>query len=293
MRFPQGPKAPGVCGISPGFPRLSPSRGQVIHVLLTRSPLYSSPEGPFRVRLACVRRAASVDSEPGSNSQVKVSRPQPATATPRPPPRRARSHRVCRSDFHPESDEVVLHVQPIYQRSAPPRIAPAGSAQAPPTGPRGGPASHPPSGARKTAAQQGANTPLSRRTPTNVTVPVPRCKPKSRFRQKIFRLQVDHADRAAHSEDNPRPPISLLGHPEIELNVDLTGALKRGLNVSVSFLSNEGHTHRFNLYLLGFTATHKGAIGYLAPRDSDPSHSAPLHTTICHNECTEWPEKPI
>src|SRR4029078_7705787 len=26
----------------------------------------------FRVRLACVRHAASVDSEPGSNSQVKV-----------------------------------------------------------------------------------------------------------------------------------------------------------------------------------------------------------------------------
>jgi hypothetical protein len=38
-------------------------------VLLTRAPLYSSPEGDFRVRLACVRHAASVDSEPGSNSQ--------------------------------------------------------------------------------------------------------------------------------------------------------------------------------------------------------------------------------
>src|SRR6059058_2334290 len=31
----------------------------------------------FRVRLACVRHAASVDSEPGSNSQVKVVRLHP------------------------------------------------------------------------------------------------------------------------------------------------------------------------------------------------------------------------
>jgi hypothetical protein len=40
-------------------------------VLLTRAPLYSSPEGDFRVRLACLRHAASVDSEPGSNSRYK------------------------------------------------------------------------------------------------------------------------------------------------------------------------------------------------------------------------------
>jgi hypothetical protein len=41
-------------------------------VLLTRAPLYSTPEGVFRVRLACLRHAASVDSEPGSNSRLKV-----------------------------------------------------------------------------------------------------------------------------------------------------------------------------------------------------------------------------
>ena len=37
------------------------------------SPVCHSNQGllPFRVRLACVRHAASVDSEPGSNSQVK------------------------------------------------------------------------------------------------------------------------------------------------------------------------------------------------------------------------------
>ena len=40
-------------------------------MLLTRAPLYLSPEGDFRVRLACLRHAASVDSEPGSNSRYK------------------------------------------------------------------------------------------------------------------------------------------------------------------------------------------------------------------------------
>ena len=39
-------------------------------MLLTRAPLYSGPESPFLVRLACVRHAASVDSEPGSNSRL-------------------------------------------------------------------------------------------------------------------------------------------------------------------------------------------------------------------------------
>ena len=39
-------------------------------MLLTRSPL-SYPLRGNRVRLACVRHAASVDSEPGSNSHVK------------------------------------------------------------------------------------------------------------------------------------------------------------------------------------------------------------------------------
>ncbi len=34
-----------VSGISPGFPELSQSEGQVAHVLLTRSPLRHPPEG--------------------------------------------------------------------------------------------------------------------------------------------------------------------------------------------------------------------------------------------------------
>ena len=60
-----------LCGISVPFGTLSPARRQVTHALLTRLPLYSVPEGTFRVRLACLRHAASVDSEPGSNSRYK------------------------------------------------------------------------------------------------------------------------------------------------------------------------------------------------------------------------------
>ena len=57
-----------VSGIILGFPRLSPRGGQVAHVLLSRSPLYTHLKGALTVRLACVRRAASVHPEPGSNS---------------------------------------------------------------------------------------------------------------------------------------------------------------------------------------------------------------------------------
>jgi hypothetical protein len=59
-------------GISPPFGRLFRTQGQVTHVLLTRSPLYRGSCDPFLVRLACVRHAASVRSEPGSNSPSKV-----------------------------------------------------------------------------------------------------------------------------------------------------------------------------------------------------------------------------
>ena len=57
-------------GISTTFAELSRIRRQIIHVLLTLAPLYYFPEGKFLVRLACVRHAASVRSEPGSNSPV-------------------------------------------------------------------------------------------------------------------------------------------------------------------------------------------------------------------------------
>src|SRR4051812_33275181 len=60
-----------VCGISNPFGLLSPIEGQIIHALLTRAPLYTRAEALFLARLACVRPAANVRSEPGSNSPLK------------------------------------------------------------------------------------------------------------------------------------------------------------------------------------------------------------------------------
>ena len=59
--------------ISHPFKRLSRSEGQVTHVLLTRSPLTHPSKNRDRpVRLACVKHAASVRPEPGSNSPKKT-----------------------------------------------------------------------------------------------------------------------------------------------------------------------------------------------------------------------------
>ena len=77
--FPYAPcSAKGLCGISSRFQLLSPCTGQVTHALLTRPPLshqkLHSEEIRLRcfVRLACVKHAASVHPEPGSNSHVCV-----------------------------------------------------------------------------------------------------------------------------------------------------------------------------------------------------------------------------
>ena len=60
-----------ISSISTGFPELSQSEGQVTHVLLTRSPLITQEQAPkITVRLACVKHAASVRPEPGSNSPL-------------------------------------------------------------------------------------------------------------------------------------------------------------------------------------------------------------------------------
>jgi hypothetical protein len=61
-------------GIRPSFPGLSQSAGQITHVLLTRSPL-EHPRRGLSVRLACVKHAASVRPEPGSNSPNKNHQP--------------------------------------------------------------------------------------------------------------------------------------------------------------------------------------------------------------------------
>ena len=54
------------CGITPRFRGLPPSVRQIAHVFLTRPPRVCPERHP--VRLACIRHAASVDPEPGSNS---------------------------------------------------------------------------------------------------------------------------------------------------------------------------------------------------------------------------------
>ncbi len=81
-------------GISSGFPLLFQSSGQVPHVLRTRSPL-DRPQcchwlGP--VRLACVKHAASVRPEPGSNSpSMNTRHPTP------PPPQQQEQHQTPES----------------------------------------------------------------------------------------------------------------------------------------------------------------------------------------------------
>jgi hypothetical protein len=72
------------CGISSPFGELSPIRGQIAHVLRTRAPcahsLYCYRK--LRTRLACVKHAASVRSEPGSNSRVKLAAWKTKSPTP-------------------------------------------------------------------------------------------------------------------------------------------------------------------------------------------------------------------
>ena len=65
-----------LCGISSRFQLLSPCTGRVAHALLTRPPLglnqiCRSFNEIIPVRLACVKHAASVHPEPGSNSLIK------------------------------------------------------------------------------------------------------------------------------------------------------------------------------------------------------------------------------
>ncbi len=56
-------------GFSSRFRLLSRVHGQVAYVLLTRSPLTCGKQALLKsVRLACIRHAASVHPEPGSNS---------------------------------------------------------------------------------------------------------------------------------------------------------------------------------------------------------------------------------
>ena len=93
-------------------------------MLLTRAPLYSWYCYHFLVRLACVRHAASVDSEPGSNSRLKpdvstsLTEVREVRLYPRNFLRKQRRHsylvRMIKPNLIPSHD---WHVQPICQRS--------------------------------------------------------------------------------------------------------------------------------------------------------------------------------
>ena len=101
---------------------MSRSSGQVAHVLLTRSPLalHQYCYRMERVRLACVRHAASVRPEPGSNSpsRLRPAKPQTGSST----DQESESHHsltrtiVTTDPFAPKGSEayvLLIDVQPI------------------------------------------------------------------------------------------------------------------------------------------------------------------------------------
>src|SRR5215471_17298703 len=95
-----------ISGINPGFPELSQSQGQVAHVLLTRSPL-EYPRRGLSARLACVKHAASVRPEPGSNS--------PLNAKPRP------GHQARPETRHPPRESMAITARDTPPKGHPPR----------------------------------------------------------------------------------------------------------------------------------------------------------------------------
>ena len=122
------------------------------YALLTRPPL---TELPLPVRLACVKHAASVHSEPGSNSQVHLRAPCPRTrgsSTNRPelvvcpghheqpeqPSKRNCTHQRRYASGRPkgQTNEVRVHIHPDHRsgRSISPVLAHE-DPRAPPTYP--------------------------------------------------------------------------------------------------------------------------------------------------------------
>ena len=110
-------RASVVSGISSGFPGLFQSLGQVAHVLLTRSPLITQEQAlKITVRLACVKHAASVRPEPGSNSPLMFKHHEP----PKGPaaitePKKGSSHRL-KSNNQQKTDHSLSN-QRIFVRS--------------------------------------------------------------------------------------------------------------------------------------------------------------------------------
>ena len=109
---PQPMQAVVLSGIRPSFPSLSRSAGQITHVLLTRSPL-EHPQRGLSVRLACVKHAASVRPEPGSNSPNK-----------NPPPHRQGSNRNQRKSDLTKRHQNWHHKNRPHPQHGAPRMQP-------------------------------------------------------------------------------------------------------------------------------------------------------------------------
>ena len=121
-KTPKGASFPGpscdrprISRISHTFMRLSRRRGQVTHVLLTRSPLIQNQQAdPFTVRLACVKHAASVRPEPGSNSPNKTNKNKPQPTTNKQP---ARTH----SQYNSPENQTRPNPTPQQRRPGKPK----------------------------------------------------------------------------------------------------------------------------------------------------------------------------
>ena len=73
VRFPPRPmRAGGSIRYYPRFPEAIPVRGAGCPRVTQPFATLCTPEGALTVRLACVKRAASVHPEPGSNSPFKI-----------------------------------------------------------------------------------------------------------------------------------------------------------------------------------------------------------------------------
>src|SRR2546430_7473451 len=110
-------------GIRPSFPGLSQREGQVAHVLLTRSPL-EYPRKGLSARLACVKHAASVRPEPGSNSPTKTLEKNPGKKSPKTAPNQTPKDPVRHRQEPKTIGTGITNTLLSSQRTTPPEATP-------------------------------------------------------------------------------------------------------------------------------------------------------------------------
>jgi hypothetical protein len=174
------------------------------HALLTRAPLPSGLD-PRAVRLACVRRAASVRSEPGSNSQLG---PPPPQKTPK------------RGNGHPAQTASLAKVAPA---GSPPKIT--RSRARPDQGLLKGDRLEPratASPATRPAQERPKRHPRARRTPDRATAdsdPPPRQKRLSQRPKKGRRPRIPSKTPPPCPKNIPAPtaqePLCSAGKPRL------------------------------------------------------------------------------